>query len=110
MRKVEITLEDNKPKSIVIDENSSLDLDAFFLITHGKEVDTGHFLVFGNSDKVGKMLYNFYLHCIREHAGEMGHVMEMVASDILAVAQLARRRKLDRGMIMGLSEKVDYTH
>ncbi|MBE0568780.1 MAG: hypothetical protein IH577_03770 [Deltaproteobacteria bacterium] len=110
MRKVEITLEDGRPKDIVIDENASLELDAFFLVTHGKQVDAGHFLVFGNSDKVGKMLYNFYLHCIREDAGDMGHVMEMVASDILAVAQLARRQKLDRGIIAELSGKVNYSH
>jgi hypothetical protein len=56
------------------------------------------------------MLYNFYLNCIREHAGELGHILELVASDILAVAQLARRQKLDRGMILEMSEKVNYSH
>jgi hypothetical protein len=110
MKKLGLTFEGNMPKDLRIDENTPMDLDAFLLITHRRGIDEGHFLAFGNSDKIGKMLYNFYLNCIREHAGELGHILELVASDILAVAQLARRQKLDRGMILEMSEKVNYSH
>lgn len=110
MKKLEITFEGNKPRGITIDENTPMDLDAFLLVTHRKGIDEGHFLAFGQSEKIGKMLYNFYLNCTREHAGELGHILEQVASDILAVAQLARRQKLDPGTILELSEKVKYSH
>lgn len=110
MKKLEITFEGNKPRDIAIDENIPVDLDAFLLVTHRKGIDEGHFLAFGNSDKIGKMLYNLYLNCIREQAGELGHILELVASDILAVAQLSRRKKLDQGMLLELSEKVNYSH
>lgn len=110
MKKLEITFAGNKPRDIAIDGNIPMDLDAFLLITHRKGIDEGHSLAFGNSDKIGKMLYNFYLNCIREQSGELGHILELVATDILAVAQLARRNKLDLGMILELSEKVNYSH
>jgi hypothetical protein len=110
MKKLELTLEGNMPKDIRIDENAPMDLDAFLLVTHRKGIDEGHFLAFGGSDKIGKMLYNLYLNCIREQAWEIGHVMEQVASDILAVAKLARGRGLDGSLIPESSEKVNYSH
>jgi hypothetical protein len=110
MKKLELTFEGNMPKDIRIDENTPMDLDAFLLITHRRGIDEGHFLAFGRSDKIGKMLYNFYLNCIREHAWEIGHVMEQVASDILAVAKSARGRGLDASMIPEPSEKVNLSH
>ncbi len=100
MKKLEITFSRNLPKDITIDENPPLGLEAFLLITHRQGADEGHFLAFGGSDRIGKMLYNFYLQCLHRDENDMGHVLELVAQDILAAAKAARGRKWVQPMVL----------
>ena len=85
-----IHIVDGKPDDIHFDGQEGVGIDAFLLITHRRNVEEGHFLAFGNSEKVGKMLYNFYVNCLRNDYRELGETLELVARDILEVAQAAR--------------------
>ena len=91
MKEATIHIVDGKANDIHFDGQEGVDIDAFLLITHRRNVEEGHFLAFGNSERVGKMLYNFYLNCLRNDYWELGETLELVARDILDVAQAARR-------------------
>lgn len=90
MKEATIHIIDGKADDIHFDGQEGVGIDAFLLITHRRNVEEGHFLAFGNSERVGKMLYNFYLNCLRNDYGELGETLESVARDILDVAQAAR--------------------
>ena len=92
MREATIHIVDGKADDIHFDGQEGVSIDAFLLITHRRNVEEGHFLAFGKSERVGKMLYNFYLNCLRNDYGELGETLELVARDILEVAQAARGR------------------
>lgn len=92
MKETTIHIVDGKPDDIHFDGQKGLDIDAFLLVTHRRNVEEGHFLAYGASDRVGKMLYNFYLNCLRNDYQELGETLEKVARDILDVAKAARGR------------------
>jgi hypothetical protein len=92
MKEATIHIVDGKVDDIHFDGQEGMGIDAFLLITHRRNVEEGHFLAFGSSEKVGKMLYNFYLNCLRNDCWELGETLELVARDILDVAQSARGR------------------
>ena len=90
MKEATIHIVDGKADDIHFDGQEGMSIDAFLLITHRRNVEEGHFLAFGNSERMGKMLYNFYLNCIRNDYRELGETLEQVAQDILDVARSAR--------------------
>ena len=92
MKEATIHIVDGKPDDIHFDGQEGMDIDAFLLVTHRRNVDEGHFLAYGSSERVGKMLYNFYLNCLRNDYGELGETLEKVARDILEVTRAARGR------------------
>jgi len=92
MREATIHIVDGKAEDIHFDGQEGIGIDAFLLITHRRNVEEGHFLAFGNSSRVGKMLFNFYLNCLRNDYRELGETLEQVAQDILDVARSARGR------------------
>lgn len=92
VREATIHIVDGKADDIHFDGQEGMGIDAFLLITHRRNVEEGHFLAFGNSGRIGKMLYNFYLNCLRNDYWELGETMEQVAQDILDVARAARGR------------------
>ena len=92
LKEATIHIVDGKVDDIHFDGQEGLGIDAFLLVTHRRNVEEGHFLAFGNSDRVGKMLYNFYLNCLRNDYVELGETLEKVAGDILDVARIARSR------------------
>ncbi|OGP35460.1 MAG: hypothetical protein A2X88_07765 [Deltaproteobacteria bacterium GWC2_65_14] len=92
MKEATIHIVDGKADDIHFDGKEGMGIDAFLLITHRRNVEEGHFLAYGNSERVGKMLYNFYLNCVRNDYWELGETLELVARDILDVAQAARGR------------------
>ena len=92
MKEATIHIVDGKADDIHFDGQEGVGIDAILLITHRRNVEEGHFLAFGKSERVGKMLYNFYLNCLRNDYGELGETLELVARDILEVAQAARGR------------------
>jgi len=92
MKEATIHIVDGKVDDIHFDGQEGVGIEAFLLITHRRNVEEGHFLAFGNSERVGKMLYNFYLNCLRNDYRELGETLEQVAQDILDVARSARGR------------------
>ena len=94
MKEATIHIIDGKADDIHFDGQEGVEIDAFLLVTHRRNVEEGHFLAFGTSEKVGKMLYNFYLNCVRNDYWELGDTLEAAARDILEVAQSARGRPL----------------
>jgi hypothetical protein len=90
MREATIHIVDGKVDDIHFDGQEGMGIDAFLLITHRRNVEEGHFLAFGSSERVGKMLYNFYLNCLRNDCWELGETLELVARDILEAAKAAR--------------------
>ena len=92
MKEAMIHIVDGKADDIHFDGQEGMGIDAFLLITHRRDVEMGHFLAFGNSNRVGKMLYNFYLNCLRNDDWELGETLEQVAQDILDVARAVRGR------------------
>ena len=92
MKEATIHIVAGKAEDIHFDGQEGVGIDAFLLITHRRNVEEGHFLAFGNSEKVGKMLYNFYLNCLRNDYRELGETLELVARDILEAAEAARGR------------------
>ena len=92
LKEATIHIVDGKVDDIHFDGQEGMGIDAFLLVTHRRNVEEGHFLAFGNSDRVGKMLYNFYLNCLRNDYVELGETLEKVAGDILDVARVARGR------------------
>jgi hypothetical protein len=94
VKEATIHIADGKADDIHFDGQEGVGIDAFLLITHRRNVEEGHFLAFGNSEKVGKMLYNFYLNCFRNDYWELVETLESVARDILEVAKAARGHPL----------------
>ena len=92
MKEATIHIVDGEADDIHFDGQEGMGIDAFLLITHRRNVEEGHFLAFGNSERVGQMLYNFYLNCLKNDYRELGETLEQVARDILEVAQAARGR------------------
>ncbi len=92
MKEALIHIIDGKADDIHFDGQEGMGIDAFLLITHRRNVEMGHFLAFGTSEKVGKMLYNFYLNCLQNDHRELGETLEQVARDILDAARSARGR------------------
>ena len=92
MKEATIHIVDGKADDIHFDGQEGMSIDAFLLITHRSTVEMGHFLAFGTSEKIGQMLYNFYLNCLRNNYRELGETLEQVAQDILDVARSARGR------------------
>ena len=90
MKEATIHIVDGKADDIHFDGQEGMSIDAFLLITHRKNVEEGHFLAFGKSERMGKMLYNFYLNCLRNDYRDLGDTLEQVAQDILDVARSAR--------------------
>ena len=85
MKKITIYLKDGSPERISID-GKPVPIDAFFLTTSVPKSGAGHFLCYGNSDSVGKMLFSFWK-CSLSESPEMAETMEMVAEDILDASQ-----------------------
>ncbi len=92
MREATIHIVDGKADDIHFDGQEGMGIDAFLLITHRRNVEEGHFLAFGSSERVGQMFYNFYLNCLRNDCWELGETLELVARDILDAAEAARGR------------------
>jgi hypothetical protein len=93
MKEATIHVVNGRPEDIHFDGKEGVEIEAFFLCTQRRGRQEGHFLAFGNSSHLGQMIYNFYLHSLKEDAGEIGHVLEEVAKDILEVAETARGRR-----------------
>jgi len=93
MREATIHIVDGRAEDIHFDGKEGIGIDSFLLITHRRNVEEGHFLAFGSSDRVGKMLFNFYLNCLRNDCRGLGETLEQVAQDILDVARSARGRQ-----------------
>lgn len=92
MKEATIHIIDGKADDIHFDGREGVEIDAFLLVTHRRNVEEGHFLAFGNSERVGKMLYSFYLNCVRNDYREFGETLETVAREILLAARAARGR------------------
>ncbi|MBI5575399.1 MAG: hypothetical protein HY896_03430 [Deltaproteobacteria bacterium] len=90
MREATIHIVDGKVDDIHFDGQEGMDIDAFLLITHRRNVAEGHFLAYGSSERLGKMLYNFYINCLRNDYWELGEALELVARDIIEAARSAR--------------------
>ncbi|MCL5966400.1 MAG: hypothetical protein M1550_04195 [Deltaproteobacteria bacterium] len=105
MKEATIHIVDGKAYDIHFDGQEGMEIDAFLLITHRRNVEEGHFLAYGTSDKVGKMLYNFFLNCLRNDYREIGETLEQVAQDILDVARAARGRPWPN-----VADRVEPTH
>ncbi len=93
MKEATIHILDGKAEDIHFDGKEGVGIDSFLLITHRRNAEEGHFLAYGTSSRVGKMLFNFYLNCLRNEHRELGETMEQVAQDILDVARSARGRQ-----------------
>jgi hypothetical protein len=93
MREATIHIVDGKAEDIHFDGKEGMEIDSFLLVTHRRSVEEGHFLAFGSSARVGKMLFNFYLNCLRNDYRDLGETLEQVAQDILDVARSARGRQ-----------------
>jgi len=88
MKKIVITMKDDLPHSIKIDNEKTVPIDCFFLTTQATRSDCGHMLAQGNSDDIGRMLFGFFTYCVKENVPEMALTMEAVARDIIdAVAR-----------------------
>ncbi len=94
MKEATIHIVDGKADDVHFDGQEGMGIDAFLLITHRRNIEEGHFLAYGTSERVGKMIYNFYLNCLRNDYREIGETLEQVAQDILDVARAARGRPL----------------
>lgn len=92
MKEATIHIAEGKADDIHFDGQEGVGIDAFLLITHHRNAEMGHFLAYGSRERVGKMLYNFYLNALRNDYRELGEILERVAQDILDVARLARGR------------------
>lgn len=92
MKEATIHVVDGKAEDIHFDGQEGIGIEAFLLVTHRRNVEEGHFLAFGSSDRVGQMLFNFYLNCLRNDHGDLGETLEQVARDILDIARSARGR------------------
>jgi hypothetical protein len=92
MKEATIHIVDGKADDIHFDGKEGVGIDAFLLITHRRNVEEGHFLAFGKSERVSNMIYNFYLNCLKNDYRELGESLESVARDILEVAKAARGR------------------
>lgn len=90
MREATIHSIDGKADDIQFDGKEGMEMGSFLLITHRRNVEEGHFLAFGNSARVGKILFPFYLNCLRNNYGELGKTPKQVAQDIVDVARSAR--------------------
>lgn len=90
MKTITITLDGDSPKHIEID-GELIPIESFLLTTNVTNRETGHFIAFGNTDTIGKMLYSFWRWSARgEGDSTLAYVMELVAQDILADAQRVR--------------------
>ena len=87
MKKIVITMKDDLPHSIKIDNEKTVPIESFLMITKVTRRDTGHFIAHGNSDDIGGALFNYFTTCVKE--GDPGaFMMEAVARDIIdAVAR-----------------------
>jgi len=105
VKEATIHIVDGRVHDIHFDGQEGMEIDAFLLVTHRKNIDEGHFLAYGSSDRVGKMLYNFFLNCLRNDYRELGETLEQVAQDIIDVARAARGRPWPQAL-----ERVEPTH
>jgi hypothetical protein len=79
--KIEIIVSDDKKTyAIKIDGSEPVPMDNFLLLT--QEGDKTRNLVFGNVEEVGRLLYGFYVNCLRLEETGMRDVLELVAEDI----------------------------
>lgn len=92
MKEATIHIVGGKADDIHFDGQEGMGIDAFLLMTHRRNVEEGHFLAYGTSERIGKMLYNFYLNCLRNDYREIGETLEQVAHDILNLSREARGR------------------
>ena len=88
MKKITLYLKDGSPEKVEMDGKTT-PISAFFLTTSVAQRDAGHFLCYGNSDSVGSMLFSFWRWSLNE-SPEMAETMEMVAQDIVDMAQKER--------------------
>ena len=88
MREIKVLLKDDTPELVEID-GEKVPIEAFLLLTSVVQRDAGHFLAFGNSDTIGKMLYSFWRWSVAA-SPELAYVLECVSKDISLDADKAR--------------------
>ena len=95
MKKAVIVLDENSvPVSVGFDDGNPVPINAFvFLSNVPTEPPAGHILAFGNSDIVGKMIFNFWRQSVGTNP-EGAFVIEQVSRDIIKAAEAARGPKL----------------
>lgn len=91
MKQAIITLDEHGvPVHIAFDGQPPVPIDSFVLLSNvPSDPSSGHILAYGNSDKVGKLLYNFWIHSAKWNP-EGALVIEMVCRDIVKTADSAR--------------------
>lgn len=89
MTDIHIHIKDDIPVYIKID-GKSVPIDNFLLTTKVTNREEGHHLAFGNSDCLGKMLYNMWRVSVQDFP-DLAATIELVARDILGDASSARR-------------------
>ena len=92
----EITLhldEHGHPLDIHFDAGEGTPIDAFlFLSNVPTDPPAGHVLAFGNSDKIGRMIFNFWRQSVFQNP-EGAAVIEGVARDIVKAAAAGRGKE-----------------
>ena len=88
MKKITLYLKDGSPEKIELDGKKT-PIDSFFLTTSVENRDAGHFLCYGNSDKIGSMIFSFWKWSLHE-SPEMAETMELVCKDIVDSAKEER--------------------
>lgn len=84
--KIEIQVsDDHKTFSISVNGMPSQYMENFILLT--KEGDKTRNIVFGKPENVGRLLYGFYVNCLKMEEQSMRDVLELVADDIIDVRE-----------------------
>jgi hypothetical protein len=91
MKAATIHLDDaGHPIDLHVDDGGGTPISAFLLLTSVPvEPEASHILCYGNSDTVGRMLFNFWRNSVSKDPGG-AWVIEKVAQDIVDAANKAR--------------------
>ena len=91
MDEIKVHLTNDHPEDIHFDgQKEGTAINAFLFLTNvPTDPPAGHILAFGNSDLVGKMIFNFWRNSVAKNP-EGAFVLEQVARDIVKAADEAR--------------------
>lgn len=91
MTEITLHIDNGHVRDIHFDgQKEGVAISAFLLLTSVPvEPEAGHVLCYGNSEKIGQMLFNFWKHSVKMNP-ELAWVTEKVAQDIIEAARQAR--------------------